>query len=183
MNESIFWLIFRNATAHRNQMKILPATWSLPEAAIAFSTSVSLVANTWAVESSTADGMKQQIRRMLFFFKDITSNGQRIGQESAYHGYKQTKAPCVHDEQEELPAKHPAPGAEDVRCVFGGSGCKCDRSRENQYPDNDVSFCRLKAEELSQAGEYGSKGIGKSVSGSGTYYAEIYHVAKVKNLC
>lgn len=46
-----------------------------------------------------------------------------------------------------------------------------------------AAFCRLKAEELSQAGEYGSKGIGKSVSGSGTYYAEIYHVAKVKNLC
>lgn len=60
---SIFWLIFRKAIAHRNQMKIFPAAASLPTA----STSASVTANTvtdWEKNSINA-GMVY----INFFFK------------------------------------------------------------------------------------------------------------------
>ena len=42
MKESIFWLTFRNAMAHRNQIKTFPVTASFPWSATACSTSASV---------------------------------------------------------------------------------------------------------------------------------------------
>ena len=53
---SIFWLIFRKAMAHKNQMKTLPAAVSFPTA----STSLSVTANTvmdWERNSAAVSSM------------------------------------------------------------------------------------------------------------------------------
>ena len=48
---SIFWLALRNAIAHKNQMKMLPATSSRLVAAIALSTSLSSMASAGATSA------------------------------------------------------------------------------------------------------------------------------------
>lgn len=59
---SIFWLIFKKATAHRNQMNRLPVAASFPTASI----SISVTANT-VLEWERSRGSAGRMSRIFFF--------------------------------------------------------------------------------------------------------------------
>ena len=116
---SIFCDTFRKATAQRNQISTFPVTASLPEASTWACTSSSVTANTGrqATVRSAATSSRIAIEFVLHRFVFIGTSDlqrQRVGDECANHGREQPQAPCVHQQQKDLTAQHPAPALEYV---------------------------------------------------------------------
>ena len=105
---SIFWLILRKATAHSSQIKILPATSVSEDAAIALWTSDSSKAN--AVEDSKVIVPAMVRSRIVFRFIGASLDRKRVCEEVADHVNKQSQAPGIHHQKEQLASQHSAPG-------------------------------------------------------------------------
>ena len=83
---------------------------------------------------------KRAVNSFLYFFMVIAipfyvfSQRQRVCDKCPDHACEQAQAPGIHEQEEHLPAEHPAPGPENVRGRLGGPHGKSHRRRVDQYP-------------------------------------------------
>ena len=127
MKESIFWDTFKKAMAHRNHTRTLPDTASRPAASTWACASLSEKAKAvWPDRQKRSAIRKRTVNSFLYFFMVIAipfyvfSQRQWVCYESPDHGCEQAQAPGIHEQEEYLPAEHPAPGFENVRGGLGG---------------------------------------------------------------